>query len=69
MEVSEGEYSSIYDIKKELHDELLLAENCENGDDGINARVRKIAMGRWCTSSIMRCHWLSASRGPITLHD
>ena len=36
MEVSEGEYSSIYDIKRELHDELLLAENCENGDDGIN---------------------------------
>ena len=45
MEVSEGEYSSIYDIKKELHDELLLAENCENGDDGINAELENILSG------------------------
>lgn len=45
MEVSEGEYSSIFDIKRELHDELLLAENYENEDDGINAELENIILG------------------------
>ena len=35
----------------------------------LSTRVQKITMGGRCTSSIMRCDWLSASRGPITLHD
>jgi len=35
----------------------------------ITARVRKITMGGQCTFSIMKCDWLLASRGPITLHD